>query len=102
MRTWLYQGGYPIVFVDYDDKVHQFILTQTPKLHSTNQTAKKAEWPIPVWTSCAIESVNEQLYWIRPGQNLALNLVDLTQTIDKNAVIFNQNQVVYYRLVYRY
>jgi aminopeptidase N len=101
MNAWLYQGGYPIVFVDYDRILHQFVLTQTPKLNTDNQSTK-TEWPVPVWTSCAVQSVVEKLHWILPGQNLALNLINLTETIDKNAVIFNQNQVVYYKLVYRY
>lgn len=100
MKVWLHQPGHPIVFVNFDREVNQFVISQTPKLIGNFTT--KTEWPIPVWTECAINSKLPQIHWLKPGMNLALNLMDLTETNDTNAVIFNQNQAVYYKLTYKY
>lgn len=101
VHYWLHQPGHPIVFINYDKQVRQFVLSQTPKLVDNNQTLK-VEWPIPVWTSCALHSKDEQLHWLRPFESLSLKLNDLTSSNDTNAVIFNANQAVYYKLSYRY
>jgi aminopeptidase N len=101
MSAWLYQPGYPIVFIDFDQNVQQFVISQRPEIVN-NQTSHLIEWPIPIWTTCAINSKLEKLFWIKPNSSLAFHLTDVTTLNDTNAVIFNQNRAFYYKLVYRY
>ena len=101
MSAWLHTSGYPIVFINYDENVHQFIFSQTPKIVG-NFSLPQIEWPVPIWASCSINSRPDKLHWLKPGESLALNLIDLTETNDKNAVFFNSEKVVYYMLIYRF
>ncbi|KAI6226896.1 Peptidase M1, membrane alanine aminopeptidase,N-terminal domain-containing protein [Aphelenchoides besseyi] len=103
MRSWLTQGSYPIVTVTYDKSVHQFVLSQKPKLYSRSLRSRRAQWPIPIWIDCVAGTVKEKLYWLLPGHQIVLSLSQLTETQDYNAVAFNRNyENVYYEISYRY
>uniref|UniRef100_A0A0N4ZAS8 Peptidase_M1 domain-containing protein n=1 Tax=Parastrongyloides trichosuri TaxID=131310 RepID=A0A0N4ZAS8_PARTI len=96
-KSWLYQGSYPLVFVDYDDDSKLFTLSQTPKYGNP-----KSKWLIPIWVDCAAGTIPEKLFWITKTSNLVLHINDLTKTNRSAAVAFNRNRSVYYTVIYNY
>uniref|UniRef100_A0A0N5C9V0 Peptidase_M1 domain-containing protein n=1 Tax=Strongyloides papillosus TaxID=174720 RepID=A0A0N5C9V0_STREA len=96
-KSWLYQGSYPLVFIDFDEQSKLFTLSQTPKYGNSQN-----RWLIPIWVDCAAGTVSEKLFWITKNSNLVLHINDLTKTNKSAAVAFNRNRSVYYNIVYNY
>ncbi|CEF60137.1 Peptidase M1, membrane alanine aminopeptidase,N-terminal domain-containing protein [Strongyloides ratti] len=96
-KSWLYQGSYPLVFIDFDEENKLFTLSQTPKYGNP-----KNRWLIPIWVDCAVGTVPEKLFWITKNSNLVLHINDLTKTNKSAAVAFNRNRSVYYSVIYNY
>ncbi|KHN75650.1 Tricorn protease-interacting factor F3, partial [Toxocara canis] len=94
---WLYQGSYPIVFIDFDKSMSQFCFSQIPKAGDMS-----ARWYIPIWIECMTSTTNETLYWILPNQQLIIDLEQITDQNTTDAVAFNRNKAVYYQIIYRY
>ncbi|KAI1727620.1 peptidase family m1 domain-containing protein [Ditylenchus destructor] len=97
LHVWLHQESHPIVFIDYDKSLSQFLLSQTPKLGP-----RINRWPIPVWVDCLEATVPERLYWIERDKQLILNLHEITTTNLTTKVAFNRNRPVYYQMSFRY
>uniref|UniRef100_A0AC35TLG6 Peptidase_M1 domain-containing protein n=1 Tax=Rhabditophanes sp. KR3021 TaxID=114890 RepID=A0AC35TLG6_9BILA len=97
LMSWLTQGSYPLVFINYDQNNQQFILSQTPKVGDISR-----RWLIPIWIDCAGGTVNETLYWIPKHSDLVIKLDEVTKTNQTAAITFNNNRIVYYGIVYKY
>ena len=114
LDRWLQQPSHPIVFVDFDPRLGQVCLSQTPKMEVPNKVQR---WPIPVWVECLEGSMPEQLLWIpddgelgnqiflcklwKDQGQLVLPLDALTRTNSTHSLAFNRNRAVYYQLSIR-
>uniref|UniRef100_A0A914BVR6 Aminopeptidase n=1 Tax=Acrobeloides nanus TaxID=290746 RepID=A0A914BVR6_9BILA len=93
LSAWLHQGSHPIVFIDYDPILKQFCLSQTPKMGSND-----VRWSIPIWIECVYGTVAETLHWISPDSQLILDLNKVTLTNSTQAVAFNRNPSLMFKL----
>ncbi|KAH7705720.1 glutamyl aminopeptidase-like protein [Aphelenchoides avenae] len=97
LTSWLYQGSHPIVFVDYNPQLRQFVFSQRPKIGPLS-----LQWHVPIWIDNIEGTTPERLFWIPAGVQLVLDLDELTLMNDTEAVAFNRTRAVYYELSFRY
>ncbi|KAK0395467.1 hypothetical protein QR680_001292 [Steinernema hermaphroditum] len=98
LKSWLFQGSHPLIFVDFDRTTNQFCFTQTPKVGDSS-----TRWQIPIWIEALDDEFDtEQLYWIPSDGQLVIGIDEVSSSNNSATIAFNRNHTVYYQLIYRY